>query len=107
MHTGGDARRNVKKWSQVPFCCLLCHALLIACSVNSPVAAIGFAHPNLLRFSVPSGVHGNSHLLLTLSLVAKPAPPLIEGTLVTLVFCYPQNSFSFVAFLSSLIPAQS
>ncbi len=37
-----------KKWSQVPFCCLLHHALLVACSVNSPVAAIGFVHPNFL-----------------------------------------------------------
>ncbi len=47
-----DATRDVrwKKWSQVPFCCLLHHALLIACSVNSPVAAIGFVYPNFLRF---------------------------------------------------------
>ncbi len=40
-----------KKLSQVPFCCLLHHALLVACSVNNPVATIGFAGPNLLRFS--------------------------------------------------------
>ncbi len=51
MHTGHDARRKGEKWSQVPFYCLLHHALLVACSVNSPVATIGFAHPNLLRFS--------------------------------------------------------
>ncbi len=47
MHTG----RNAQKWSQVPFCCLLLHVLLVACSVNSPVATIGFSHPNLLCFS--------------------------------------------------------
>ncbi len=51
MHTGRNARCNAKKWSQIPFCCLLCYALLIACSMNSPVATIGFVPPNLLRFS--------------------------------------------------------
>ncbi len=46
-----DARRDAKKWSQVPFCCLLHHALLLVCSVNNPIATIGFVRPNLLRFS--------------------------------------------------------
>ncbi len=45
IHTGRDTRCDVKKWSQVPFCCLLHHALLIACSVNRICASY------LLHFS--------------------------------------------------------
>ena len=41
---------DATKWSQVPFCCMWRHALLVAYSVNSPVATTGFARPNLLRF---------------------------------------------------------
>ena len=40
-----------KKWSQVPFCCLLHHALFVACSVNNTVVKTRFVCPNLLRFS--------------------------------------------------------
>ncbi len=48
MQTGRDVRCNanaMRKNEPGPI------LLLVACSVNSPVATIGFVHPNLLRFS--------------------------------------------------------
>ncbi len=55
-HWTRRAPQREKKWSQVPFCCLLCHGLLIACSVNRTVATTGFAR--CLASPVASGVHG-------------------------------------------------
>ncbi len=52
IHTGKQhATRHAKKWSQVPFCCLLRHALLGVCSVDSTVAFNVFSRPSLLRVS--------------------------------------------------------
>ncbi len=48
MHTRRHRDATQKKMEPGPI--LLHHALLVACSVNSPVATIGFACPNLLRF---------------------------------------------------------
>ncbi len=49
MHTG-HKRDKCAKMEPGPI------LLLVACSVNSPVATIGFSCPNLLCFA--SGVHG-------------------------------------------------
>ncbi len=69
-----------KKWSQVPFCCLWHHVLLVACSVNSPVATIRFVPPNLLVAShlvcmgPQSGGACVSQLVVVLVGVNKPPP---------------------------------
>ena len=41
-HWKQHATRHTKKWSQVPFCCLLRHPFLGVCSVDSTVAFNGF-----------------------------------------------------------------
>ena len=50
-HWMRDATHNANKWSQVPFWCVLHHALLRVCSVDSTVVILGFSHPSLLRLS--------------------------------------------------------
>ncbi len=50
LHTGRDARSNVKKWSQVPFWCLLHHTLLGAAVWTVLLLLMGFSRLSLLRF---------------------------------------------------------